>query len=449
MLRSNRLLARTQWIGAAIAALAIGACSQPSPETAVAQTAPASQANNLGGPDDVPKFTLDPSWPKRLPNNWVLGHVVGLYAEKNDHIWATHRPGSTSNPGDRYALEGWGECCIPAPPIIEFDAEGTVVQAWGPVHSTPTDNDRNNVPLLKGPGLPTQTWNEKVQWPGQEHGVSVDEKNNTVWVVGWMDPSQVLKFTRDGKFLLRIGQAQAKSVTDPIRENMAGPTQAWPDPDTNEVYVADGYHNRRVAVFDMTTGKLKREWGAYGNKPAGNLGGLPVEENHPPQPYPIYPQRHSPPPADFKDDPATRSKQFATVHCVTMSRDKIVYVCDRINNRVQAFKSDGTYLMEQVVAPRTRGWGAAHGMTLSSDPQQKWVYIADGGNHTVWILRRSDLKVLGRLGDGGRQAGEFGVAHSLAVDSKNNLYVAETSSHNRVQKFTFAGTHAGNAAQTD
>jgi DNA-binding beta-propeller fold protein YncE len=317
------------------------------------------------------------------------------------------------------------------------------------VHDKPADNDINNIPIITGkPGL-KQTWNEKVQWPGQEHGVSVDEKNNTVWVVGWMAPSQVLKFTRDGKFLMRIGQAQAKSVTDPVRENMAGPTQAWPDPDTNEVYVADGYHNRRVAVFDMTTGKLKREWGAYGNKPSGNLGGLPVEENHPPQDYPIYPQRHSPPPPDFKDDPATRSKQFATVHCITMSRDKILYVCDRVNNRVQAFKADGTYLMENVVAPRTRGWGSVHGMTVSSDPGQKWVYVADGGNHTVWILRRSDLKVLGRLGHGGRQHGEFSVAHSLAVDSKNNLYVAETQNANRIQKFTFMGAQAAQPPATE
>ena len=406
--------------------LVVAACSAPG-TTASAAT------------EEVPQFTPDLSWPKRLPNNWIVGSVIGLWADSKDHIWLNHRPGQAAHASDQYALLGFGECCTPAPPVIEFDPAGNVVQAWGPIHKTPSNKTPEVVELFSGPGLPKQTWNEKVQWPGMEHGVAVDEKNNTVWVVGWTPPSQVLKFTRDGKFLLRIGQRQAESVTDPVRESMAGPTGVVPDPDTNEVYVSDGYHNRRVAVFDMTTGKLKREWGAYGNKPAGPLGGFPVEENRPPEPYPIYPLRLTPPAPDWKDVPSERSKQFATVHCITMSRDKILYVCDRVNNRVQAFKTDGTYLMENVVAPRTRGWGSVHGMTVSSDPGQKWLYVADGGNHKVWILRRSDLAVIGSIGHGGRNNGEFGVAHSLAVDSKNDLYVGDTSPNNRVQKFTYTG----------
>lgn len=360
-----------------------------------------NQAKSQGS--DVPTFQYDPTWPKPLPNNWITGNIGAMAIDSKDHVWVAHRPGTTTSLSERYGLTGEGECCFPAPPVIEFDPAGNVVQAWGPIHDA------------KGELLGKQTWGPfpDVAWPLSEHGIFVDD--NYVWVSSQNPPSQVLKFTRDGKFLMRIGKEEAKSSNDTV--NLAGPTQMFVDPKTNEVFIADGYRNRRVIVFDAATSAYKRHWGAYGKRPPdGPLAGTPIEGDY---------------------DPNVRSQQFATVHCAMLSKDGLVYICDRVNNRIQVFRPDGTFVKEGLVAPRTRGFGAVHAIGFS--PDQRFLYVADGANKKIWILRRDDLKILGSFGTGGRAGGQLLIAHALAVDSSGNVYVGETIDNNRVQRFKFMG----------
>jgi DNA-binding beta-propeller fold protein YncE len=224
----------------------------------------------------------------------------------------------------------------------------------------------------------------------------------------------IMKFTQDGKFLMKIGTAgQSHGSND--TENLGLPAKIFVDPKANEVYVADGYGNKRVIVFDADSGKFKRYWGAYGHKPDDiNLG-----------PY-------SP------DQPV--AQQFRNpVHCADLSTDGLLYVCDRVNDRIQVFKADGTFVKEKILYKDTLGDGAVWDIAFSKDPQQKYIYLADGANEQVHILDRESLEVLTSFGDGGRQPGEFYAVHSIATDSKGNLFTTETYRGQRVQKFVYKG----------
>ncbi|HXA12415.1 MAG TPA: hypothetical protein VNW93_09565, partial [Mycobacterium sp.] len=246
-----------------------------------------------------------------------------------------------------------------------------------------------------------------------EHAVFSDFNDN-VWI-GADGPGdgQILKLTRFGKFELQIGHAggMSKGSNDP--ENLSGAQQIAVDPKTNEVFVADGLTNHRVIVFDGATGTYKRHWGAYGNKPDDEA-------------------------ASAKYDPNVRSKQFGEVHGIALSRDGLVYVCDRTNDRVQVFKSDGTFVKEGLVASTTLG-GSAYEIAFSPDPDQRYAYVVDGMNERVWILRRDSLETIGSFGYGGHYGGAFDAAHSIATDSKGNIYVGETWESKRVQRFLYKG----------
>ncbi len=346
---------------------------------------PAGAAASQAGADGAPSFAFDPTWPKPLPDNWTLGNVVGVAVDSRDHIWIVHRPGSLT-PQERGADADppLAECCRPAPPVIEFNQEGDVVQTWG------------------GPGA-------GYEWPQSEHGIFIDHLDN-VWLGGSGDQdSQVLKFTRNGRFLLQIGaQGQGQGSNDTA--NFGKPAELHVDPDANEVYIADGYGNRRVAVFDADSGEYKRHWGAYGNMPTDD-------------PYTYDPD-------------ATLSQQFGRpVHCATLAADGRLYVCDRVNNRIQVFEKDGTYLDEVVIAPRTLAFGAAFDVDFSPDAEQRFLYNIDGMNQKIWVIERADLSVVDSFGFGGHRAGGFTAAHSLAADSRGNLYVGETLEGKRVQRF--------------
>ena len=210
---------------------------------------------------DVPAFEYDPTWPKPLSNNWVTGNIGAMAVDSQDHVWMAQRPSGTTSLGERYGLEGLGQCCFPAPPIMELDQAGTLLQAWGPIHDD------------KGQLLGKQVWGPfpEVAWPTSEHGIYVDHKGS-VWVDSQNPPSQILKFTGDGKTsLLRLGTEESKSSNDTM--NFAGPTGLFVDAKANELYVADGYRNRRVIVFDADTGSYKRHWGAYGKRPPDGPSG--------------------------------------------------------------------------------------------------------------------------------------------------------------------------------
>ena len=189
----------------------------------------------------------------------------------------------------------------------------------------------------------------------------------------------------------------------------------WVDPKTNEAYVADGYRNKRVAVLDADTGKLKRYWGAYGNKPDdADLGKYDPA---------------APPPKQFRNP----------VHCVERSNDGLVYVCDRQADRIQVFNADGTFVKEAHFAKTTLGSGSAWDLAFSRDPQQRYLFLADGMNEVVRVVVRDSLQEITNFGDGGRQPGQFYGVHSIATDSKGNIYTAETFEGKRVQRFVFKG----------
>ena len=343
----------------------------------------------------APVFEVDPLWPKPLPNHWLMGSVIGVWADEQDHIWIIHRNTGTLNDNELALDKKVGECCSAAPPVLVFDQAGNLVRSWG------------------GPG-------QGYEWPDSNHGIHVDYKGN-VWIGGnGAKDAQVLKFTKDGKFLLQVGRhGKSGGSNDP--ENFGRVAKIWVDPKTNEAYIADGYGNKRVAVLDADTGKMKRYWGAYGNKPEDkDLG---------------------------KYDPkAPPAQQFRNpVHCVERTSDGLLYVCDRANDRVQVFKPDGTFVKEAFYARNTLGSGSTWDIAFSRDPEQRYIFLADGTNAKVRIILRETLEELSNFGDGGRQPGQFFGVHSIASDSKGNLYTTETYEGKRIQRFVNKGIGTVNA----
>jgi glyoxylase-like metal-dependent hydrolase (beta-lactamase superfamily II) len=358
----------------------------------------------LGDPERValqrPLYQVDPFWPKPLPNHWLVGAVAGVAVDAKDHVWITHRP-STLQPNE--TRSGWRA----APPVLEFDRDGTLISAWG------------------GPGA-------GYEWPQLEHGIYIDHRDH-VWLGGGGDKdAQILKFTRDGKFLMQIGH-QGKGQGSNDTTNLGGAASMVVDPAANELYVADGYVNHRVIVFDADTGAYKRHWGAYGKKPddsyfqkagerlPGPFSGTVQHEDKPSQYDPDGP----PPP------------QFRIVHAVRIANDGLVYVCDRTNNRLQVFHKDGTFVREVFLAKRTFGSGSVWDIGFSPDPQQTFATVIDGTNQQVYVLRRDSLELVDTFGGGGHWAGQFYGAHNLAVDSTGNLFITETYEGKRVQRFIY------------
>ena len=353
-----------------------------------------------------PQFQVDAAWPRELPNNWILGQVSGVAVGPNDHIWIVHRPRTiTAREAGAVQNPPLSSCCVPAPSVIEFNQEGTVVRSWGgPTTSGGASGERT-----------AETW------PDSEHGITVDDQGN-VWIASNGRADQiVLKFSPEGRQLLRIGRAgENAGSNDTVR--LGQPTAVDVDIAANEVYVADGYRNRRVVVFNATTGAYKRHWGAYGRRPVdGDTAAPPVQGTA--SPWPI------------SYDTTAHPQQFNTVHAVRLARDGLVYVADRINNRIQVFRKDGAFVREGFVARATRAMGSVWDIAFSRDSAQTYLFVPDGTNQKIWILKRSDLSVVGSFGRGGRQAGQFGWVHNLAVDSRGNVYTSEVDIYKRVQRF--------------
>ena len=325
-------------------------------------------------PTKPPQFDVDPAWPKPLPNRWLMGQASGVAVDRHDTIWVVQRPRTLTDDEKGATLTPpRSMCCAPAPAVMQFDADGTLLQSWG------------------GPG-------HDYPWPNNEHGIYVDHQDN-VWLAGnGQKDGMVLKFSKTGKHLLTIG-APNTIGDDADTKHLNRPANMVVDPQTNELFVADGYGNHRVIVFDGATGAYKRHWGANGKKPG--------------------------------DPSVTQFKN--PVHCIRISRDGLVYVCDRTNNRMQVFKRDGTFVKEFVVAPDTKGAGSLWDADLS--PDQTFIHAADGENNVVWNLLRDTGRVLGSFGRNGRGAGQFHWIHNLAVDSKGNVYTTEVDTGKRAQKF--------------
>jgi DNA-binding beta-propeller fold protein YncE len=338
----------------------------------------------------APRFEVDPMWPKPLPNGWYIGQTIGVWADTQDHIWIIHRNDSL-DPIEAAADQNppTGECCKKAPPIIEFDQEGNVVHAWGG----------------PGPGY---------DWPDSNHGIYADSEG-FVWIGGnGGTDGLVLKFTRDGKFVKQFGKKGVKRDSN-ATDHFFQVAKVFVDDKNNEVYVADGYGNKRVVVMDSETGQFKRFWGAYGNKPDDtDLG------------------RYNP--------NAPLVQQFRNpVHCADLSNDGFVYVCDRVNDRMQVFTKDGKFVKEQQYQKDSLGDGSVWDVAFSKDPQQKYIFMSDGRNSKIRVIDRQSLQEVYNFGEGGHYPGQFYAIHSIAIDSKGNLYTTETYQGRRVQKFVNKG----------
>jgi DNA-binding beta-propeller fold protein YncE len=366
---------------------------------AAAAALPAAQDRAGQG---VPTYQVDPAWPKPLPNHWIVGAVAGVAVDARDHVWIVHRP-STLQPNETRSI--WRA----APPVLEFDADGTLLSSWG------------------GPGA-------GYEWPQLEHGIYVDDEDN-VWLGGGGEKdAQILKFTRAGQFLLQIGH-QGKNRGSNDTENLGAASQMIVDAAAHELYVADGYVNHRVIVFDSHTGAYRRHWGAYGRQPDDNyfaaagerlpgpFNGALQHENRPSQ----YDPNGPPPP------------QFRIVHAVRIARDGLVYVCDRTNDRLQVFDKSGRFVRERFIAKETFGSGSVWDIGFSPDPGQRFAIVIDGTNQQVYVLDRASLEIVSTFGGAGRWAGQFYGAHNLAVNSRGDLFITETYEGKRVQKFRYTG----------
>ena len=333
----------------------------------------------------IPRFRVDPFWPGELPNNWILGQVSGVAVDENDHVWIVHRPRTL----DARQRGEEGMCCVPAPPVIEFSPEGSVLQSWG------------------GPG-------QGFEWPENEHGIHVDHQGH-VWIGGNAPAdAHILKFTNDGKFLLQIGRSGQSGGSNDTN-NLGRPASIEVDAGANEVYISDGYGNRRVVVYDAETGEYKRHWGAYGERPEDVE--LPAYDPE------VEPIRH------FR----------SPMHDVTLSDDGLVYLADRTNNRLQVFQKNGQFVTEAFVRRETLGSGSVSTITLSNDTEQRWLFVGDGTNNVIWILDRGSLTVMDHFGRLGKNAGQFYRLHNLAIDSRGNLYTTEVNVGQRLQKFDRVG----------
>lgn len=350
---------------------------------------PAGEAGDAAEVREVPRFEVDPTWPK-LPSQWTMGIVSSVAVDADDHVWVLQRPRSLEPE----------EASRAAPPVLEFDENGDFVQGWG------------------GP-------NDQYHWPDSEHGIFVDHKG-FVWIGGQGDTDQVLKFTRAGELVMELGTpGEAQGNTD--TENFSSPADVYVHPETNELFVADGYGNRRVIVFDADTGEFKRMWGAFGNAPTD---GEPLRD-------------------EANVQTGRGPEQFVQpVHGVKVSNDGLVYVADRGGKRVQVFNLDGSYVDQafigrECIAPECGNGTTAASVSFSPDPEQRFLYVGNRSQARVMVFERESLELLDSFGQWGSRPGDFGTLHHMAVDSKGNLYVAEVTPlepvNRRFQKFTFVG----------
>jgi hypothetical protein len=378
-MRPSRSLARAASCALA-ALLACGAC------TAVGDANGAAPGAQKG--PEAPRFKVDPSWPKELPNRWLIGQVGGLAVDSHDNIWVLQRPRTlTVDEAGAAQVPPRSICCVPAPAVLEFDKLGNLLQAWGG----------------PAPGY---------DWPTNEHGIWIDKQDN-VWLGGnGATDRQVLKFTNHGKFIMQIGHASSDPIDSSRTDILGQPAEIEVDDPAHEVYIADGYGNRRVIVYDADTGAFKRMWGAYGHVPEDTKTG-PYDPGAPP-------------------DPQFRNP----VHCVRLSNDNLVYVCDRVNDRIQVFTRQGHFVKEFIVKPETLGNGSVWDLDFSRDPRQRYLIVVDGENNVVWTIDRENGTILDKQFRNGRNAGEFHWVHQMAIDAQGNLYTGEVDTSKRLQKFT-------------
>jgi len=349
--------------------------------TAIAAGVPLLAGKATAQTRSVPIFAVEQGWPK-VPPQWKLGDVSSIATDAQGNAWVLHRPRTLKGDDLKKA----------APPVLEFDPAGNFIKAWGG----------------NGPGY---------EWVEREHGIHIDYKG-FVWIGGNNCPGlklpglkpvaddQLLKFTQDGKFVMQIGHSnQSKGNADTANVHRAA--DVWVHRPTNELFVADGYGNHRVIVFDADTGAFKRMWGAFGNKP--------MDEDH----------CENVPKPDFSN--AQGPQNLSIVHSIRVANDGTVYIADRENRRVQMFTNDGKFLKQTVKSATP----FARNVSLSPDPAQQFLYVGDGKE--IAILDRKTLDIIGAI----KGEGILGGGHLATTDAKGNLYVAATN--RGMQRLIFKG----------
>ena len=363
-----------------------------------------------------PMYKVDPYWPKPLPNKWMIQQIPTMAVDKDDHIWVFNRSRQmTPDELGASTTPPRADCCVAAPSLLEFDTEGNLLKAWG------------------GPGYVPN-------WPG-EQTVTTDKQGN-VWISGMGRGDSILKFSSDGKLLWDFGHRGPSPVPgeqlEPLKDNnqqtdilYSGVAGFELDDDAHEIYIAEGENlNKRVLVYDSDTGAFKRGWGGHG-MPLSEIDNDPV------------------PPYDWRAGPPPDMKGFASLHCIHISHDGLVYVCERGSDRVQVFTKQGKFVSEFFVHPSTPARGPECGigspkfatcgtvlnLAFSPAPEQKFVFVADMANNKVWIINRKDGTTVGSIGDEGRMAGMFYYIDALATDSHGNIYTGEVQTGKRIQKF--------------
>ena len=365
---------------------------------AVLGTTPLGAAQMPAPAAGVPQFRVDPTWPKDLPNQWIIQSVTGMFVDRDDNVWVLNTPRAISdNESDAEKNPPIAECCRRAPAVIKFSPQGDVLASWG------------------GPG-------HAPGWPTSEHTIFTDSQGN-VWIAGSQAGDTLMQFSPDGRLLRDFGKRGPKfegpANTQPMNNQqtellLRGVAAATLDEPANEIYVADGYLNKRVLVFDLRSGAFKRGWGAYG--------------------MPLAQISNANPPAHNPNGPPLRDYRPA-VHCAQIARDGLVYVCDRGGNRIQVFNKQGQFQKEFIVANNTLNRGSAGSVSFSHDPEQRFLYMSDIQNAVVWILDRQSGQVVGRFGRRGYNAGQFMLLHIAVADSRGNMYTGEVAEAGRVQKF--------------
>jgi hypothetical protein len=360
-----------------------------------------------------PTWEVDPTYGK-LPNGWSFGNVSKVVTDRMDNVWVLHRPHTV--PAGRK----------PAPSVVVFDKNGDFVRAWGGHGGSGYD------------------------WPNAEHNIFVDHKN-FVWISGSSPSGQsprpresddmLLKFTTDGTFVAQLGGRNTNLGSRDTR-SVNKPGDLFVHAPTNEVFVADGYGNRRVIVFDADTLAYKRMWGAFGNLPEDRPyldGGRGANGNllPPGDGAPNPPAGGAPTPLDT-EGPGPLYFVYP-VHAMAVSNDNVVYASDRSSRRFQVFNLQGIYEKQVFINRAGPASGSVCGFAFSPDPAQEFLYVVDYGNSHIVVMDRKNLEILYQWGTRGADPGQFQGVHMIAIDSQHNMYAAEVAPGARLQKFTFKG----------